>query len=83
MAAGMEKRKVDFTDLVFYLAIASKHARMMVLLVTMSLVAGLVYYVYARPVYRSISTVKYTYVRGAIDQEEKTKDRRFDPRAIL
>jgi polysaccharide biosynthesis transport protein len=70
MAAGMEKRKVDFTDLVFYLAIATKHARMMVLLVTMALVAGLVYYVYARPVYRSISVVKYIDTKPFQDVED-------------
>lgn len=59
MTPGMEKRRVDFTDLVFYLAIASKHARLMVLLMIFSLCAGLVYYIYARPVYNVRAEVEY------------------------
>ena len=57
--AEMNKHKVDFTDVVFYLAVASKHARLMVLLVVLALVAGLTFYVYKRPVYRSVATVKF------------------------
>jgi polysaccharide biosynthesis transport protein len=59
MTPGMEKRRVDFTDLVFYLAIASKHARLMVLLMAVAMAAGLVYYIYARPVYNVRADVEY------------------------
>ncbi|MGB0578601.1 MAG: polysaccharide biosynthesis tyrosine autokinase [Limisphaerales bacterium] len=81
--AEMNKRKVDFTDVVFYLAVASKHARMMVLLVCMALVAGLSYYVYKRPVYRSVSTVKYVDWSPVGPDESDTKGQRFTDREVL
>lgn len=80
----MEKRKVDFTDLVFYLAVASKHARLMTLLVIVSLVAGLAYYVYKRPVYYSRSVVKYTNIETVAGQGvEKIEGDRFYDRTVL
>jgi len=81
--AEMNKRKVDFTDVVFYLAVASKHARMMVLLVVLALVAGLTYYVYKRPVYRAVATVKYVDWSPVGPDEADTDGRRFNKRDVL
>lgn len=81
--AEMNKRKVDFTDVVFYLAIASKHARLMVLLVVLALVAGLTYYVFKRPVYRSISTVRYVDLAPVGDDAASMEKRRFSERQVL
>jgi len=83
MMPGMEKRKVDFTDLVFYLAIASKHARLMVLLVSFALIAGLVYYVYARPLFYSRSIVKFVDLDPVTPDLEETQGGRFYPNQIL
>ena len=83
MTPGMEKRKVDFTDVVFYLAIASKHARMMVLLISFALIAGLVYYVYARPLFYSRSIVKFVDLEPVGPDIENTQGRRFYANQIL
>ncbi len=52
MLAGAKKRKADFTDVVMYVAIASKHLRTIILLVLLSLSAGLLFYIFSRPVQR-------------------------------
>jgi succinoglycan biosynthesis transport protein ExoP len=83
MTPGMEKRKVDFTDVVFYVAIATKHARMMVLLISLALIAGLVYYVYARPVFYSRSIVKFVDLEPVSKDLEETQGRRFYANQIL
>ena len=81
----MEKRKVDVTDLVFYLAVASKHARLMTLLVIVALVAGLAYYVFKRPVYYSRALVKYTNIRpiDGAGIEGAKGNRSFMDRSVL
>ncbi len=79
----MEKRKVDFTDLVFYLAVASKHARLMALLVIVSLVAGLAYYVYKRPVYYSKSLVNYTAIRPQAGYLEEGKKEHYMDQVLI
>ena len=83
MTPGMEKRKVDFTDLVFYLAVASKHARLMALLVIVSLVAGLAYYVYKRPVYYSKSLVNYTAIRPQAGYLEEGKKEHYMDQVLI
>lgn len=83
MTPGMEKRKVDFTDLVFYLAIASKHARLMVLLVSLSLIGGLVYYVYARPLFYSRSVVKFVDLKPIGQDIDEVQGNRFYRQNIL
>lgn len=62
MIPGAQKRKADFTDVVMYVAIAEKHARLIILLITLSLTAGLIYYIFSRPVYYSKSIIRYTAV---------------------
>jgi capsular exopolysaccharide synthesis family protein len=58
MIPGLNKRVINFYDLMLYVALARKHLRLMVLLVCMCLLAGLAVYVYSRPVYYSRSLVK-------------------------
>lgn len=60
MLPGAKKRKADFTDVVMYVAIASKHLRTIILLVTLSLTAGLLFYIFSRPVYSSKSVVQFS-----------------------
>jgi capsular exopolysaccharide synthesis family protein len=57
MIPGLNKRVLNFHDLMLYIALVRKHLRLMVLLVCMSLLFGVVLYTYSRPVYFSHSTV--------------------------
>lgn len=83
MTPGTEKRRVDFTDVVFYLAIASKHARLMVLLVSVALAAGLVYYVYARPLYNVRADVEYFGHTATLGGQEEAERERFYDSQVL
>ena len=75
MIPGADKRGVDFTDLMMWLAIASKHVRLMVLLGCMAMVGGLDFYIYARPVYSSKATVSFREVGRPIDTEKIFQER--------
>jgi polysaccharide biosynthesis transport protein len=52
------KSVFKINDLIMYLAVAVEHARLMVLILCLSLLTGLTYYCFARPVYYSRSLVK-------------------------
>jgi capsular exopolysaccharide synthesis family protein len=71
MLPGSKKRKADFTDVVMYVAIASKHLRTIILLITLSLTAGLLFYIFSRPVYSSKSTVLFSAI-GSITPDDVT-----------
>ncbi len=87
MLPGSKKRKADFTDVVMYVAIASKHLRTIILLITMSLAAGLLFYIFSRPVYYSKSVIRYTAIGTPVptkDMELKGEDfRRFSDDKFL
>jgi capsular exopolysaccharide synthesis family protein len=74
MIPGIKKRGINFTDLLMYLAIAMKHLRLMVLAVCVSLLSGLVYYVYAKPLYYSRSLVRYKSLPLPVDTEKIYRD---------
>jgi succinoglycan biosynthesis transport protein ExoP len=58
MIPGVKKQGVTMSDVVMYLAIVAKHQRMVILLFCFSLMAGLTYYVLARPTYLARSLVR-------------------------
>jgi len=60
MIPGEKKRRADFTDVVMYVAIAAKYARTIILLFTLALAGGLLFYIFSRPVYYSKSVIRYT-----------------------
>jgi polysaccharide biosynthesis transport protein len=70
MLPGVRKRVFNFHDVLMYVAIARKHLRLMVLLMCFSWLAGLVYYVYARPVYYSRALVKVNQVKQQLGAEK-------------
>ncbi|MEQ2007773.1 MAG: polysaccharide biosynthesis tyrosine autokinase [Limisphaerales bacterium] len=70
MTPGEKKRKTDFTDVVMYIAIATKHARLIVLLITLALAGGLIFYIFSRPVYFSKSIIRYTPIGTGITSKE-------------
>lgn len=70
MLPGVRKRVFNFHDVLMYVAIARKHLRLMVLLMCFAWLAGLVYYVYARPIYYSRSLVKANQIKQQISAEK-------------
>lgn len=70
-----------------YVAIASKHLRTIILLITLALAAGLIFYIFSRPVYYSKSTILYTAIGTPVptkDLELKGEDfRRFSDDKFL
>lgn len=74
MLPGLKKRGINFADIVLYVAIALKHWRLMILLLCLSLTTGLVYYVYAKPVYSARSLIRYHSVERPMDAEKIFRD---------
>ena len=74
MIPGLKKRVVNFSDIMMYVAIALKHGRLIVLLFCVSLLLGLTYYVYARPIYYSRALIHYKSVNLPVDSETVFKD---------
>ena len=67
MIPGAKKAAFTLHDIYLYLALATKHARLMALLVCFVLTAGLTFYVFAKPVYYSISLVHLDYLARPVD----------------
>ena len=53
MIPGIKARVFSLHDVLMYLAIARKHVRLMTLLICFSLMCGLTFYIFARPVYHA------------------------------
>jgi polysaccharide biosynthesis transport protein len=71
MLPGLKKRALNFHDVLMYVAIGRKHLRLMVLLLCFCWLLGLVYYVYARPVYYSRSLVKIDAIERQVSAEKE------------
>ncbi len=69
-------KKSVFTDvdIMMYLALGLKHLRLMVLLMCFSLLLGLFYFCYARPVYYSKGLVRYRVLVEPLDTEKVFQD---------
>jgi capsular exopolysaccharide synthesis family protein len=78
MLAGAKKRKADFTDVVMYVAIATKHLRTIILLILFALTAGLLYYIFSRPVYASKSFIKFAAIGTPAPDVETVKGLGFN-----
>jgi capsular exopolysaccharide synthesis family protein len=74
MIPGLNKRVLNFYDLMLYVALVRKHLRLMVLLICMSLLCGLVAYVYSRPVYYSRSIVQVDSLSLPLDTDKVYHD---------
>lgn len=74
MIPGLKKRVVNFSDIMMYVAIALKHGRLITLLFCFSLLLGLTYYVYAKPVYYSRALIHYKSINLPVDSETVFKD---------
>jgi polysaccharide biosynthesis transport protein len=58
MLPGLKKRVVNLHDVLMYVAIARKHVRLMILLLSFCWLGAVVFYVYSRPIYTSKSLIK-------------------------
>lgn len=65
-----KKRNVSFHDVLMYILLMRKHLRLMTLLMCISGLAGLVYFMYARPVFYAKSLVQVTSLAKSIDDEK-------------
>jgi hypothetical protein len=74
MIPGTKKRAFNFHDLMMFVAIGRKHVRMMALLLGLSLMGGMLVYVYSRPVYYSKAEVRIDYLVRPIDTQAVFKD---------
>lgn len=77
MIPGTKKPAFTLHDIFLYIAIASKHARLMVLLICFALTAGLTYYVFAKPVYYAHALVHLEYVARPLDTDKIYEDGRL------
>ncbi len=59
MIPGVKKSALDWNDVMLYLSLIGRHFRLMTLLICFSLLLGLTYYVFAKPVYYSRALVSY------------------------
>jgi capsular exopolysaccharide synthesis family protein len=69
MIPGLNKRVFNLHDLMLYLALACKHLRLMVLLLCMSLLAGIAAFIYSRPVYFSRSLIRVDELALPVDSD--------------
>jgi polysaccharide biosynthesis transport protein len=74
MIPGIKKRTFNFHDLMMFVAIGRKHIRLMALLLALSLLAGMVVYVYSRPVYYSKAEVRIDFLARPLDAEQVYHD---------
>lgn len=74
MIPGLKARVFSLHDVLMYVALARKHLRLMVLLMTFSLMCGLTYYIFARPVYHAQALVHVEYIARPGDAEIINRD---------
>lgn len=74
MIPGLNKRVLNFYDLMLYVALVRKHLRLMVLLVCMCLLGGLAAYAYSRPIYYSHSIIDIDSVSLPLDSDKVFHD---------
>lgn len=74
MLPGIKKRVVSFSDIMMYVAVGMKYSRLIVLLFCASLLAGLTYYVYAKPVYYGTAIIQYRPVPLPVDSQTLYRD---------
>jgi uncharacterized protein involved in exopolysaccharide biosynthesis len=67
-----QKGGVSNSDIMMYVAIALKHLRLMALLMCFSLLLGLTYYIFVRPVYYAQSLIRLTTFDRPMDRSAKT-----------
>ncbi len=70
MIPGAKKSAVDWNDVMMYLSLIGRHFRLMTLLICLSFLLGLTYYVFAKPVYYSRALVSYDSFALPVDDDK-------------
>ncbi len=68
------KSVFKINDVIMYLAVAVEHVRLMLLILCLSLTAGLTYYCFARPVYYSRNLIRVDVAQDIIDSNSVFHD---------
>jgi polysaccharide biosynthesis transport protein len=76
MIPGAQKSKFTLHDILLYVSLAAKHARLIVVVTCACLTAGLGYYVFAKPVYYSRALIDVAALDRPIDTEKIYEDSR-------
>ncbi len=74
MIPGLKARVFSLHDVLMYLAIARKHVRLMALLICFSLMCGLTFYIFARPVYHAQALVLVEDLGRPLDADKLYND---------
>lgn len=74
MIPGIKNRTFTFHDLVMYLAIAYVHIRLMILLVCLSMLVGMAYFIFSKPVYVARSLVHADALALPVDSDQTFHD---------
>ena len=74
MIPGLKARVFSLHDVLMYLAIARKHMRLMALLICFSLMCGLTFYIFARPVYHAVALVHVEDLSRPLDTDKIYND---------
>ncbi len=82
MIPGLKARVFSLHDVLMYLAIARKHLRLMALLMCFSLMCGLTYYIFARPVYHARALVQVENLSRPLDTQIIYNDSQLQAVAI-
>ncbi len=82
MIPGLKTRVFSLHDVLMYLAIARKHMRLMALLMSFSLMCGLTYYVFARPVYHAQALINVEDLSRPLDTDKIYNDSQLQAVAI-
>lgn len=77
MIPGLKARVFSLHDVLMYVAIGRKHLRLMALLICFSLMCGLTFYIFARPVYHAQALIQVDDVSRPIDTDKIYQDSRF------
>lgn len=77
MDTSQKERRISLSEIVMYFALLTKHVRLIVLLMTLSLAVGLTYFVYAKPVYYCRALVNYRSLRLPVDTEHVFNDSNY------
>src|SRR5262245_26121319 len=68
------KSVFKINDVIMYLAVAVEHLRLMLLILCLSLLVGLTYYCFARPVYSSRTLVRVDFSQQIIGNGGRNRD---------
>lgn len=82
MIPGLKTRVFSLHDVLMYVAIARKHLRLMALLMCFSLMGGLTYYIFARPVYRAQALIIVEDLSRPLDTDKIYNDSQLQAVAL-